>query len=75
MSENDLGEEGGMAWASTLQINATLCDLSFSGCSLLSNSLIALATVLQSNNNVLRMDISNNIIPVTKVAKSENDDY
>ena len=47
MSENDLGEEGGMAWASTLQINATLCDLSFSGCSLLSNSLIALASEQQ----------------------------
>ncbi|KAI8904032.1 hypothetical protein EDD86DRAFT_213758 [Gorgonomyces haynaldii] len=51
-----------MELAGALQVNTSLSTVLLSGCSISASALIALGTVLQSNNSVDRLDISNNAV-------------
>lgn len=62
ISNNAIGMEGGMAIAASLQINPVLIRVFVSGCSIPPAAMIALTTVLQSNNDIEVLDISNNLI-------------
>lgn len=48
----------------------SISHLNLSGCSLGATSLIAIATVLQTNNNIITVDISNNMIPTTSLTQT-----
>jgi Ran GTPase-activating protein (RanGAP) involved in mRNA processing and transport len=76
ISDNEITDIGGIAICSMLQvifiyqINTGIANLFVSGCKLPASSLIALATVLQSNNNIIQLDVSNNTLYTASLSQS-----
>ncbi|ORY45216.1 RNI-like protein [Rhizoclosmatium globosum] len=60
ISYNEIGHLGGMEFAATLQVNTTLTKLLLSHCSLSTDALIALSTVLCSTRTIKTLCLSNN---------------
>ncbi|KAJ3411472.1 hypothetical protein HDV05_002161 [Chytridiales sp. JEL 0842] len=74
ISYNPLMTEGGMHMASMLQVNNGLTRLYIAGCTLEASALIALSTVLQNNQFLEVLDISDNVSPRNRLSQSmEND--
>ena len=59
-----------MALASMLQVNTELANLFIFGCSLDASSIIAISTVLQPNNSIQQLDISNNKLSTAYLSHS-----
>ncbi|KAJ3212140.1 hypothetical protein HDU67_004010 [Dinochytrium kinnereticum] len=74
ISDNSIADPGGMEIAAMLQINTALSHIYMRGCNLAANSLIAIFTVLQNNQTIEFLDISNNESHQSRLTQSLQND-
>lgn len=59
---NKIGQDGGMQIASMLQVNDIITVLSLADTDLTTDCVIAFATVLRANQNIIKIDLSNPLL-------------